>query len=71
MAGAQKGPTYSNHTLLSSREDNRNEGLENLPSKDMMCQYRVLLSYQTQMPRHQCKNTINNGQEMVSTLELR
>jgi hypothetical protein len=60
------------HFPLRFRDSNRNQSIEHLTS-EVKKKYMSpeLQSSQTEMPRHQHKNTINNSQDNVSPLEPR
>lgn len=64
-----KQETYSPHTLLNTREDNRDQGTEHPPSKHKARCQHLDLSSQTQIPSSQFKNTVSNNQDNMFSLE--
>lgn len=62
--------THSHDCLLRIRKGKRNQGAKNThPPKKTRHQHLDLQSSQAQMPRGQCKNTINNMQDKISPLD--
>ena len=74
LSGSQKIIPYqtihNHHTLIRIREGNRNQGMKQQPNQDKTRYEHLELQFsQSQMPRRQSKNTINNSQDNMPPLE--